>query len=133
MLKQTDLEALKRIQGDGYWYLATPYSKYPDGIEMAFRLACLSASELVREGIRVYCPIAHTHPIAMHGNMDPYDHGLWMSIDAPFMEASVGLLVVMMRSWQESKGIQMEIREFTGRNKPVHYIDCIDGMKIDRV
>lgn len=53
------------LSGAGLVYLATPYSKYPRGIEAAFVDASRLAACLVRLGISVYSPIAHTHPIAI--------------------------------------------------------------------
>lgn len=57
-----------------FYYLATPYSRYAAGIEAAFQAASEQAAILVRHGIPVFCPIAHTHPIAIHGDIDPFDH-----------------------------------------------------------
>lgn len=106
-----------------FWYLATPYSKYPGGIEEAFKLACREAATLVRAGIRVYSPIAHTHPVATYGEIDPYDHGIWLPADAPFMRAAKGLIVLRAESWEDSHGIKCEIEEFQKAGKPVVYMD----------
>ena len=43
-------------------YLATPYSKYPAGLQQAFVDAAKLAALLLRSGMNVYSPIAHTHP-----------------------------------------------------------------------
>ena len=106
-----------------FWYLATPYSKYPAGIMAAFSEASKQASLLVSEGVRVYCPIAHTHPIAIAGEIDPLDHDVWMPADAPFMEAAHGLIVCKLESWNESKGIKVEIEFFENERKPVVYME----------
>ncbi len=102
-----------------FWYLATPYSGYPDGIEAAFQEASAAAASLIERGIRVYCPIAHTHPIAIYGNLDPKDHSIWLPADGPFMDAAAGLIVVQMKGWEESKGITEEIIRFREAGKPV--------------
>lgn len=109
-----------------YWYLATPYSKYSKGLEEAFKLACRFAAKVIREGKKIYSPIAHTHPIAIHGGMDPYDHSIWIPVDKPFMAAAYGLIVVMAEGWDESKGIAIEIEEFKKANKPIVYMECHD-------
>jgi hypothetical protein len=108
---------------DAYWYLATPYSKYPDGIEEAFMLACRAAADLIRAGVRVYSPIAHTHPVALHGVLDPYDHKIWLPADAPFMHNACGLIVLRAESWDASYGIAEEIKEFRRAGKPIIYMD----------
>lgn len=108
---------------DLYWYLATPYSKYPHGIEAAFHLACKNTALLIRSGIRVYSPIAHTHPVAIHGGLDPLDHTIWIPADLPFMKNAMGLIVLMAESWEISKGIKIEIDEFEQTGKPVLYME----------
>ena len=103
-------------------YLATPYSKYRDGLEGAFRMACRQAAVLIRAGIHCYSPIAHTHPISQHGGIDPYDHSIWLPADRPFMEAAFALVVVMADGWEQSFGIDAEIKAFYVAGKPVFYM-----------
>src|ERR1700733_5959030 len=90
-------------------YLATPYSKYPDGIEAAYRDACALSARLLHLGIKVFSPIAHSHGIAVHGKIDPLDHNIWLPFDESVMQASHALLVAKMRSWELSYGIDKEI------------------------
>ena len=111
----------------GYWYLATPYSKYPDGIQAAFEDAATNTAALVRQGIPVFSPIAHTHPVAVYGGIDPYDHSIWIPADKPLMEAAHGLLVCKMKGWEESYGIKVEIEHFEAAGKPVHYLEDANG------
>jgi hypothetical protein len=106
-----------------YWYLATPYSKYPAGIEGAFVLACKQTALLIKAGIPVYSPIAHTHPVAIHGEIDPYDHKIWMPADEPMMKAAFGLIVLRAESWTKSYGMKVEIDAFAADGKPVIYMD----------
>lgn len=105
----------------GYWYLATPYSKHPQGIEEAFRQAARVAARFAKLGMPIYCPIAHTHPIAMEGGLDPYDHSLWMPLDKPLMEGAVGLIVALLPGWASSAGIAEEIKYFAAAKKPILY------------
>lgn len=107
----------------GYWYLATPYSKYRTGIEAAFEMASREAARLLKSGIVVFCPIAHTHPIALHGQIDPKAHDLWMAADRPLMEAAVGLIAVRADGWEESIGMAEEIRTFKAAGKPILFMD----------
>lgn len=105
-----------------FWYLATPYTNYPEGRHAAFEMACDCAARLVLEKVGVFCPIAHSHPIADH--LMPHhatDHDLWMGVDQPFMEAAVGLIVVKADGWQESRGVTKEIEHFTAACKPIIY------------
>jgi hypothetical protein len=106
-------------------YLATPYSRYPAGIDAAFRDAAALAARLLTKGVKVYSPIAHTHPLAIYGNIDPLDHAIWLPFDEAMMTASSALLVAQMRTWQASKGIAHEIEFFTREDKPVFYLDTV--------
>jgi hypothetical protein len=106
-----------------YFYLATPYSRYPLGIEEAFRMACRQAALLIEAKIFVYCPISHTHPIAIHGDIDPLSHEIWMMVDEPLMASASGLIVCMMEGWRESFGAQKEIEYFTKAGKSIIYME----------
>lgn len=109
-------------EASGYWYLATPYSRYPRGIARAFDAACWQSGLLIRAGVAVFSPIAHTHPIAIHSGIDPLDHGIWMPLDAPMMDAARGLIVCMMTGWDASYGVGVEIEAFKRVRKPIIYM-----------
>ena len=106
-----------------YWYLASPYSKYKDGIEAAFTEICKQSGLLIKSGVPVYCPIAHTHPIAINSGMDPYDHEIWLKVDQPLIDSSYGMIVCMMDGWDQSYGINHEIEEFTKAKKTIIYME----------
>lgn len=116
----------------GLIYLATPYSKaYPESprheaLPHAHRGACIIAARMIARGFKVYSPIAHTHPIAEHGKLNPLDHDLWMNLDAALMDRSDVLVVVQMRGWNKSKGVKMEIDAFKSAGKPIFYLDPQD-------
>jgi len=120
---EVSVPVLKSISS-GYWYLATPYTKYTAGIEAAFVEACRIAAWLIGQDVSVYSPIAHTHPIAIHGRMDPVtNHSLWLRADKPLMLAAHGLVVVRMAGWDESIGIAEEMEVFRAERKPVVFLD----------
>jgi hypothetical protein len=123
VLKYGPMVKQKKFGKHDYWYLATPYSKYPDGIEAAFSDAAWAAGKFVEAGINVYCPIAHSHPIAIYGGLDPLAHEIWLSLDRPFMEHAYGLIVVKMPSWDQSFGVRQEIEVFERAGKPIVYHD----------
>lgn len=104
-------------------YLATPYSKYQAGIEEAFKEAAKLAGVLLKAGLKVYSPIAHTHPIAVHAKIDPYDHNVWLPFDEAMMSAAQALVVAKMDGWQVSRGIAHEVEFFQRHGKSVYYLD----------
>lgn len=109
----------------GLGYLATPYSKYPQGLEVAFRDAARLAARLLRQELRIYSPIAHTHPLAIHGMLDPLDHSLWLPFDEAMMERADYLLVAEMEGWRDSKGIAYEIAFFSRAGKSLYRVDPV--------
>ncbi len=106
-----------------YYYVGSPYSRFPGGLDAAFREICLIMGGFVKARKPAYSPIAHTHPIAMASGIDPFDHAIWLPFDKPMMEGAKGLAVVTMTGWQESKGLREEIAYFRRAGKPIHYID----------
>lgn len=105
-----------------YYYLGSPYSKYPHGRAMAYVEACKAAALLIRSGIPVFSPIAHSHGIAEIGDIDPYDHGIWLPVDKPMMDAAGGIIVLQLDGWYNSYGLQAEVFEFRQTGKPVVYM-----------
>ena len=104
-------------------YLATPYTKYKPGIEQAFIDAAKLAAMLIRAGMKVYSPITHCHAIAVHGNLDPLDHSIWLPLDEAMMNACSVLIVAHMEGWQESYGVAEEIKFFEAAGKPIFDLD----------
>lgn len=113
---------LKDLKQFDLIYVGTPYSKYPGGIELAFIDACRLTARLMQVGLKVYSPIAHTHPLAIHGGLDPMDLNIWLPFDAAMMGKADAMLVAMMDGWATSTGIKHEIQAFTDAGKPVFYL-----------
>lgn len=107
-----------------FWYIATPYSKHSAGIVAAFEDAARLTARLINAGHAVFSPIAHSHPVAILGGIDPLDHKIWLAIDEHMMRAADALLVADMDGWRESDGVAHEIAFFVSSGKPVLYLDC---------
>ena len=116
----------------GIAYLATPYSRYPGGPDMAFYRTATLAARLIRLGIHVYSPIAHTHPIAVYGDIDLFDHTIWLPFDEEMMKVSKLLLVAHMDGWEESFGISEEIKFFEAAHKPIFDLDPVSLVMVRR-
>ena len=106
-----------------YYYLATPYSKYPEGRPAAFDMACRQAAILLKAKIPVYCPIAHGHAIGDANGIDPLDWDFWMEADVPMMDAAKGLIVVKAPTWDISLGISKERQFFALMKKPIVWME----------
>ena len=106
-------------QSEPLWYLATPYSKYPGGIAGAYELACKQSALLISHGVHVFSPIAHSHGIATHGDLDALSHDLWLKMDRTYMDLCVGCIFLLADSWEKSYGMEQERLYFKKVNKPI--------------
>lgn len=114
-----------------YWYLGSPYSKYEKGLDQAHIDVCKEAARYILAGIPVYSPIALSHPVAVHGDIDPLDHSIWIPADRPMMDAALGLVVLKMDGWEDSFGLKYEVRVFSDAGKPIIYAEV--GEPIEQV
>lgn len=104
-------------------YLASPYTLYPDGIEIAFREAARITGELLLAGVECYSPIAHCHPLSLYANIDALDRDFWLRYQEAFMSRCDVLIVAQMKGWKESHGINHEIRFFLERKRVIFMLD----------
>ncbi len=90
------------------YYLATPYS-HPDPLvrESRFDMACRVSGFLMAQGLNVFSPIAHTHPIACRCDL-PKDFDFWEKYDRCILSRCTDVLLVMADGWMESRGVQAE-------------------------
>jgi len=104
-------------------YLASPYSKYKDGPEAAFKAVCQKAAEVMSMGYDVFCPIAHSHPIEEHGFFgEKGDHDFWLKQDFAILRKADELWVYMMPGWEKSYGVTKEIELAKARKIPIEYL-----------
>lgn len=103
-------------------YLASPYS-HPDASvrEARFQAAARAAAWLFQRGHMVFSPIAHAHPIALHGGLAlGWQH--WGRFDSLMLEKCNVLFVLTLDGWRESAGIAAEIAEAERLRMPVRYM-----------
>lgn len=104
-------------------YLASPYS-HPDHDvrEQRFQLACAAASRLMANGKHVFSPIAHTHPIALAGDL-PKNWEYWKSYDQRMLRCCDEIHVLLLDGWQESVGVAAEMEIAKAIGLPLFYMD----------
>lgn len=111
---------------DKLMYLASPYSHKDINVCVErFRAICRFAAKAIAEGYNVYSPIAHSHSIAMHGEVDHLAHELWMKQDMVMLPRCDELWVCMMDGWENSDGMKMEIAYAKEHDIPVHFMEAI--------
>lgn len=112
-------------QASGFWYVGTPYTDYPLGLEAAAIYAALLTGLLFRHGIQAYSPIAHCHWIAIHLGIDPKNGRFWMQSTASIRRQAHGLIVVEMATWERSRGLTAEREQFEREGKPVYALNRV--------
>ena len=117
-----DISFEKMRETETFWYLATPYTKYPGGQEEAFKLSAQAAAIFIRHRVPIFAPIAHTHPIAEHGGLALADYTIWLPADAPFIRGASGIIVVMAEGWETSYGVKHEREAFARAGKPEWFL-----------
>lgn len=116
------MTTIEKLKGHKLVYLATPYSKYPGGTVPAWVEASKYAGRLLKAGVVVFSPIAHSHPLAVFGDIETRDHDFWLGFDEHFMRLADAVCVMQMDGWEESIGVQYEIAHFAAAGKPVYFL-----------
>lgn len=106
-------------------YLASPYTHADAEIRRRrYEAACQKAAELMLAGKTIFCPIAHSHPIAEQmPEGKAIDGEFWKRQDQPYIEMCDELIVLMLPGWAKSSGIAHEVMVATERRIPIRYIE----------
>lgn len=109
-----------------YIYLASPYS-HPDHavMEQRFQAVCRVSARLMSEGKLIFSPIAHTHPIAVAGEL-PRGWDFWERYDVVMVGNAEKLMVLQLPGWDTSKGVAAEIEIAKRLGIPVEYMEPAD-------
>lgn len=110
------------VTDKGLIYLASPYSHIDTNIRDArFHAVCRAAARFMAVGCLIFSPIAHTHPIAMAGQL-PTDWEFWKAYDRAMLDAASHLWVLMLPGAMKSRGVLCEIQYMESRLKPIRYV-----------
>jgi hypothetical protein len=112
-------------------YLASPYTHPDEGVrKWRFHEACRAAAALLRAGVTVFSPIAHSHPISRFGM--PTSREFWSQIDREYLSRCDVLAVLTLAGWRESVGVQGEIELAREMGIPVVYVSPTELNADDR-
>jgi hypothetical protein len=104
-------------------YLAVPYSHpRPEIREERFRAVNRVAAKLMGQGLHIFSPISHSHPISIEGNL-PTNWEYWEAYDRAFLNASNKLIVLMLDGWDKSVGVAGEIAIAKELGIEIEYIE----------
>ncbi len=102
-------------------YLATPHTGTAVEQQRRFEVVNKVAAKLMNDGLLVFSPISHTHPIALAGDL-PKGWDFWKEYDLTFIEWCDELWVLEQDGWQESAGVTAERKLAAKLGKPIRYI-----------
>lgn len=102
-----------------YIYLASPYTTRDSFIlHQRYRAALRAAGELMKRGEMVFCPVAYGHSVEDKLKTEfPYEY--WMKLSLNMLIGASKLYVLTIPGWDESKGIEQEIRFAHTLGKPI--------------
>jgi hypothetical protein len=102
-------------------YLASPYShENQDVVKRRFHHICYIAGNIIQDDLLVYCPIAHSHPIAKQGVCDTWE--MWQPLDLEMLSRCDKLWVAPMAGWEESTGVKAEMERAKELGIPVEHV-----------
>jgi hypothetical protein len=101
----------------GYWYIATAYTKHPEGTDAAFNQAAEAQAKLANVGIVAYSPIVMGHGIVGMLTTER-DHDFWMHYNLPLMVGAKGIIVVQTPGFSSSRGVREEWLWFIDNDRP---------------
>lgn len=109
-------------------YLASVYSLNADEalMEERYQYALKRATEFTKEGLPIFCPIIHSHPMSADESM-PRTFDFWEKIDYKFLDCVKELWVLMMNGWEDSIGVQAEIAYARKLGIPIIGVVCEDS------
>ncbi len=89
-------------------YLASPYTHIDKEIQHMRYLAVRdTVAQLMRDGILVFSPILHCHPLAVSCGLKG-DINFWRGYDFAMIEALPQFGVLTLPGWEKSEGIEEE-------------------------
>ena len=103
-------------------YLMSPYSDADPAVRLArFHAVCKQAADMMKAGLLVISPIAHTHSIALQGEL-PKGWDYWRPLDELLLGICNEGWVLMLDGWRESVGVKRELQLCELAKKPVLYV-----------
>lgn len=108
-------------------YLCSVYSLNADEelMEKRWQYVMKRTAEILKEGIAVFSPIAHSHEIAKRYNL-PKEFDFWKELDFQYLAHCDLVWVLRMPGWNLSKGITAELEEARRLGKRIVFIECED-------
>lgn len=104
-------------------YLACPYSHDDRAVRVArFEAVNKVASELMRQGLHIFSPISHTHPIVEAGGL-PCGWDYWAEYDRAVLSVCHKMIVLTLDGWRASTGVNAEMMIAAEMRIPIEFME----------
>lgn len=104
-------------------YLASPYSHPEDAVrEQNFVKVSQAAAKLTAEGKVVISPITYGHTLVGFHQM-PVDWAFWENFCISILSRCDKLIVYKMEGWDQSRGLDAEVKYAIAKGIPVEYLE----------
>lgn len=105
-------------------YIGTPYWHKDEEVrEARFKNATMVAAYLTKANYAVFSPVTHAHAMhKMYGPITQRGWEFWRHVDLPVLECAGLLIVLTMTGWQDSVGLNGEMKRAAELNIPQLYI-----------
>jgi uncharacterized protein DUF1937 len=95
-------------------YVASPYSHPLEFVrQQRYHEVMRYMVKLFKDNKPAYSPIMHWHHAAEYHNL-PVDHEFWRLQDEVMLDSARHLHVLALPGWEDSRGVQSEIRRWRG-------------------
>lgn len=117
---------LPKPTDEGFFYLASPYTHdNPIIVNQRVWQVHQAMGWLMSKRYHVYSPIWAAHQACKDYKL-PTDHEWWWQSNRVFMSASLGMILLTIDGWGESKGVEAERTYYYLNDKPVYLLDPRD-------
>lgn len=115
---------------DSQLYLASPYSHQDRKVrQRRYQLACEFVALASQHDLTVFSPIVHYHQLANTYKL-PLDANFWWSTNRRHLLASVGLIVLEIPGWEDSRGVFQEVQFARQHKKVILRGSLLEGSKM---
>lgn len=104
-------------------YIASPYSSpILTAQEHRFLRVRRFTIHLFNQGLVPFSPIVYAHEMAAAGGMRT-DAKSWLKFNSDMLRHSEAMFIYMLPGWQDSKGVQYEIKQCKAMLIPMSFFD----------
>lgn len=96
----------------GLYYLAVPYQGSDEQRAYRTEISLKATAEFLRQGIHLFAPIIYVNQIAKELNLPSTEERrkVIMPYLFDFLKISKGMILITLEGWQDSWGVQQELK-----------------------